>query len=117
MLWLILALLICVVLAAVVVGLVAIPARREGRAILTERGEELVTSVSERRDKVAQSARERGAAVAARRQAKAGEGSTSEKAEPEQTGDAVTASSPAAKDQDDADSGDQEATRARKSAS
>lgn len=57
MVWLILALLVSVLLAAVVVGLVAVPARREGRQVLTERGETLVTSVSERKDKVAKAAK------------------------------------------------------------
>ncbi len=57
MIWLILALLVSVLLAAVVVGLVAVPARREGRQVLTERGETLVTSVAERKDKVTKAAR------------------------------------------------------------
>ncbi len=57
MIWLILALLISVLLAAVVVGLVAVPARREGRQVLTERGESLVTSVAERKEKVSKAAK------------------------------------------------------------
>ncbi|MBO1756158.1 hypothetical protein [Allobranchiibius sp. CTAmp26] len=52
MLWLVGALFLCLVLAGVVVGLVAVPARREGRQVLTERGEQMFTSVTERgRDK------------------------------------------------------------------
>ncbi|NYJ74069.1 hypothetical protein [Allobranchiibius huperziae] len=52
MLWLVGALLLCLVLAGVVVGLVAVPARREGRQVLTERGEQMLTSVTDRgRDK------------------------------------------------------------------
>lgn len=53
--------LVSVVLAVVVVGLVAIPARREGRDLLTPKGEEVVALVREKtgeamvaaRDKVA----------------------------------------------------------------
>lgn len=52
MLWLVGALFLCLALAGVVVGLVAVPARREGRQVLTERGEQMLTSVTERgRDK------------------------------------------------------------------
>ena len=52
MLWLVGALFLCLVLAGVVVGLVAVPARREGRQVLTERGEQMLTSVTDRgRDK------------------------------------------------------------------
>ncbi|NNG39696.1 hypothetical protein HJ588_10480 [Flexivirga sp. ID2601S] len=57
MLWLILALVVCVALASVVVGLVAVPARREGRQVLTERGERMVNSVADRTDKVAKGAK------------------------------------------------------------
>lgn len=52
MVWLILALLLCVALAAAVVAVVAIPARREGREILTDRAEELVSSVTSKTEKV-----------------------------------------------------------------
>ena len=52
---LILGMLICVGLALVVVALVAVPARRDGRGILTPKGEEVVTALKERQ----QSARER----------------------------------------------------------
>lgn len=52
MLWLVVALFICLLLAGVVVGLVAVPARREGRQVLTERGERMLSGVTERgRDK------------------------------------------------------------------
>jgi hypothetical protein len=40
--------LLCVVLALAVVALVAIPARREGRQVLTPLGEEVVSSAKER---------------------------------------------------------------------
>lgn len=56
MLWLILALVVCVALASAVLGMVAVPARREGRPLLTERGERVVNSVSDRTDKVSQRA-------------------------------------------------------------
>ena len=46
MLWLILALVVCVTLASVVIGLVAVPARREGREVLTDRGERMISSVT-----------------------------------------------------------------------
>lgn len=49
MVWLILALVIGVALAGTVIGLVAVPARREGRELLTERAEQAVNSVAERR--------------------------------------------------------------------
>lgn len=52
MVWLILALLLGVVLASIVVGLVAVPARREGRSVLTEHGESMVSGLTERTDKV-----------------------------------------------------------------
>ncbi|NHN54413.1 hypothetical protein G9U51_01270 [Calidifontibacter sp. DB0510] len=57
MLWLILALLICVALASVVVGLVAVPARREGRPLLTERGEHVVARVTDGTEAVASKAK------------------------------------------------------------
>lgn len=49
MVWLILALVIGVALAGTVIGLVAVPARREGRELLTERAEQAVSSVVDRR--------------------------------------------------------------------
>jgi sensor histidine kinase regulating citrate/malate metabolism len=45
---LIVGMLLCVVLALAVVALVAIPARREGREVLTAEGEELVAMAKER---------------------------------------------------------------------
>ena len=45
---LIVGMLICVGLAVAVVGLVAVPARREGRELLTPQGEELVATMRER---------------------------------------------------------------------
>jgi len=61
MIVLVFGMLVSVVLAVAVVGLVAIPARREGRDLLTPRGEEVVALVRDRtgeamvaaRDKVA----------------------------------------------------------------
>lgn len=45
---LIVGMLLCVVLALAVVALVAIPARREGRQVLTPLGEEVVSAAKER---------------------------------------------------------------------
>ena len=45
---LVLGMLLCVALALVVVALVAVPARRAGREVLTERGEEVIGSIRER---------------------------------------------------------------------
>jgi hypothetical protein len=45
---LILGLLLCVGVAMVVVGLVAVPARREGRDVLTPRGEQVLTRALEK---------------------------------------------------------------------
>ena len=61
MMVLVFGMLVSVVLAVAVVGLVAIPARREGRGLLTPRGEEVVALVRDKtgealvaaRDKVA----------------------------------------------------------------
>jgi len=44
----VLGMLFCVALALAVVALVAVPARREGREVLSERGEDLVESLRER---------------------------------------------------------------------
>ncbi|PRY63260.1 hypothetical protein BCF74_10293 [Knoellia remsis] len=52
---LILGMLICVGLALAVVALVAVPARRDGRDILTPKGEDVVTALKERQ----QAARQR----------------------------------------------------------
>jgi hypothetical protein len=45
---LIVGMLVCLLLAVAVVGLVAIPARREGRGLLTPKGEAVVSRVRER---------------------------------------------------------------------
>ena len=45
---LVLGMMICLALALAVVGLVAVPARRDGRELLTTRGEELVHAVKDR---------------------------------------------------------------------
>ena len=47
MLPIVIALLLCAGIAAFVVALVLIPARREGRDVLTSRGEDLVASIRE----------------------------------------------------------------------
>ena len=51
--------LLSVVLAVAVVGLVAIPARREGRDLLTPKGEEVVSRVRERTGSAVGTAREK----------------------------------------------------------
>jgi hypothetical protein len=56
---LILGMLVCVGLALAVVALVAIPARREGRELLTPQGEELVADVRERTQSTLERAGER----------------------------------------------------------
>ncbi|MFL6080805.1 MAG: hypothetical protein ACJ714_12830 [Ornithinibacter sp.] len=45
---LVLGMLLCVALALVVMALVAVPARRAGRDVLTERGEEFLGSIRDR---------------------------------------------------------------------
>lgn len=52
---LIIGMLVCVGLALAVVALVAVPARRDGRDLLTPKGEEVVSALKERQ----QSARQR----------------------------------------------------------
>lgn len=42
---LVVGMLFCVVLAVVIVGMVAVPARREGRDVLTARAEDIVAAV------------------------------------------------------------------------
>lgn len=59
MIALVLAMLVVVGLGMAVVGAVAIPARREGRDVLTPRGEEVVGRVKERTEHVAAATRER----------------------------------------------------------
>jgi hypothetical protein len=50
---LVVATLLTVVLALAVVGLVAIPARRQGRDVLTPRGEKVVAAIKDRTESVA----------------------------------------------------------------
>jgi len=65
---LVLGMLVSVILAVAVVGLVAIPARREGRDVLTPRGEEVVSRVRERTGAAVGTAREKtGEAIGAAR--------------------------------------------------
>ena len=45
---LVLGMLLCVALALVVMALVAVPARRAGREVLTERGEEFLGTIRDR---------------------------------------------------------------------
>ena len=56
---LIVGMLLCLVLAVGVVGLVAIPARREGRDLLTPKGEEVVSRVREKTGSAMETAREK----------------------------------------------------------
>jgi hypothetical protein len=56
---LIVGMLLCLVLAVAVVGLVAIPARRQGRDVLTPRGEEVLTRVREKTGSAVETAREK----------------------------------------------------------
>lgn len=56
---LVLGMLVSVVLAVAVVGLVAIPARREGRDLLTPKGEEVVALVREKTGSAVETAREK----------------------------------------------------------
>ena len=48
MISLVLGMLVCVALALAVMALVAVPARRAGREVLTERGEEVLDSIRDR---------------------------------------------------------------------
>lgn len=49
----ILGVIVCLALAVAVMGLVAVPARREGRDVLTPKGERVVVKVRERADSAA----------------------------------------------------------------
>jgi hypothetical protein len=60
---LVVGMLLCLALAVVVVGLVAVPARREGRDILTPRGEEVVAKVVEATGAAVETAVEKSAEV------------------------------------------------------
>jgi hypothetical protein len=59
MFFLIFAMLLCVVLAVAVLGMVAIPARREGRDLLTPKGEDVVSRVREKTGAAVETAREK----------------------------------------------------------
>jgi hypothetical protein len=60
--------LLCVVLAVAVVGVVAIPARRQGRDLLTPKGEEVVAMVREKTGSAVETAIEKtGGAMGAAR--------------------------------------------------
>ncbi|HEX7461443.1 MAG TPA: hypothetical protein VF317_04660 [Dermatophilaceae bacterium] len=56
---LVVGMLLCLLLAVAVVGLVAIPARREGRDLLTPKGEEVVSRVIGRTSSAMETAREK----------------------------------------------------------
>ena len=56
---LVFAMLVCVVLAVAVLGIVAIPARREGRDLLTPKGEEVLFRVREKTGAAVETAREK----------------------------------------------------------
>jgi hypothetical protein len=64
---LVVGMLLCLLLAVAVVGLVAIPARREGRDLLTPRGEEVVSRVRERTGSAMDAARDKVAEVTSSR--------------------------------------------------
>lgn len=65
---LIIGMLVCLALAVAVVGLVAIPARRAGRDVLTPKGEEVVSRVRVKTGSVVETAREKtGDAIGAAR--------------------------------------------------
>lgn len=69
MLTVIIGMVVALVLAAVVLALVAVPARREGRDVLTSQGEQLVSHALERTADAVGAARERTAdAVGAARE-------------------------------------------------
>jgi hypothetical protein len=63
MIALVFAMILCLLLGLAVVGLVAIPARREGRDVLTPRGEEVVSRVRERTEAAATVARHKTGAL------------------------------------------------------
>lgn len=72
---------VCVVLAAVVVGLVAIPARREGRDVLTPKGEQVVATVRQHTGRAADVAQRRGGEAIAGARTRVGEGRARREAE------------------------------------
>ena len=59
---------LCLVLAVAVVGLVAIPARRQGRDVLTPKGEDVLSRMREKTGSAVETAREKtGEAIGAAR--------------------------------------------------
>ena len=56
---LVLGMLVSVALAVAVVGVVVVPARREGRDMLTPKGEEMMSMVREKAGSAAETAREK----------------------------------------------------------
>ena len=59
MLALIFGMLLCLILAVAVVALVAVPARRQGRELLTPKGDEVVSRMRERTGSAVETAREK----------------------------------------------------------
>ncbi len=55
---LVIAMLLCVAAGTVVVGFVAVEARRDGREVLTEQGEELLTTVRAKSGQVVERAKD-----------------------------------------------------------
>ena len=76
MIALVFAMIVCLVLGLAVVAVVAIPARREGRDILTARGEDVVTRVRGRTESVTSAARAKTGDLASSTRTKASDAST-----------------------------------------
>ncbi len=70
---LVISMLVCLLLGLAVVVGVAVPARREGKDVLTPRGEEVVARVRERTESVASATRERTGGALATAKDKVGE--------------------------------------------
>ncbi len=70
---LVLTMVVCLLLGLAVVLAVAVPARREGKDLLTPRGEEVVARVRERTEHVATATKERTEGVLATAKDKVGE--------------------------------------------
>ncbi|HPV80561.1 MAG: hypothetical protein IPI13_13025 [Actinomycetales bacterium] len=70
---LVLTMVVCLLLGLAVVLAVAVPARREGKDLLTPRGEEVVARVRERTEHVASATKERTEEVLATAKDKVGE--------------------------------------------
>lgn len=66
---LVVAMLLCVALGAAVVAIVAVPARRDGREVLTENGEHLARKVAQRGDALVSAARNAAKSGPGRREA------------------------------------------------